>query len=167
MGRDQAGCDGDGQAVRIEAARWIVGFHLGLQRPADIFQLGIADLKAISDLHAPGIESLFFRDSIHQRGRKTQDESGVVLVVKLPARGCECGNDVDITMDRGATVALASSAAGDFCCGAHVDRDENTLQLGNVQDAGGIGTELQGEAFGCFAIGEDAGQPGVRCNVRG
>src|SRR6266481_3057312 len=33
MGRDQTGCDRDSEAVCIEAAGWIVGFHLGLQRP--------------------------------------------------------------------------------------------------------------------------------------
>ena len=29
------------------------------------------------------------------------------------------------------------------------------LQFGNLQNSGGIGAELQGEAAGCFAIGED------------
>src|SRR5216683_820372 len=90
MGRDQAGRDRDSEAVHIEAARWIVGFHLCLQRPADIFQLSVAYLKAISDLYKTGIESVFFRDGVQQRGRKTQDESGVVLVVKLPAGGGKC-----------------------------------------------------------------------------
>ncbi len=52
VGRDQTGGDGDGKAVHVEAARGIVGFHLGLQRPTDVLQLDVAYLKAISDLHA-------------------------------------------------------------------------------------------------------------------
>ena len=46
---------------------------------------GVADLKAISDLHATGIESLFFGDGVEQRRRKGEDKRGVVLVVNLPA----------------------------------------------------------------------------------
>ncbi len=167
MGRDQTRCDGDSETVRIEAPGWIVGFHLGLQRPADVLQLGVAYLKAISDLHATGIESVFFRDGVQQRGRKTQDESGVVLVVKLPAGGGKCRDNVDIAVHGGASVALSSSATGDLCCGAHVDGNEHTLQFGDVQDSNGIGTELQGQPVGCFAIGEDPRQPRVHCDVRG
>src|SRR5260370_29562790 len=140
MGRDQAGCDGDSEAVHIEAARWIVGFHLSLQRPADIFQLSVANLKAISDLHATGIESVFFSARVEERRREAEDKRGVVLVVNLPAGVDARGDDVDIAVHRGASVALSSSATGDFCCGAHVDGDEHALQFGNVEDSSVIGT---------------------------
>lgn len=36
-----------------------------------------------------------------------------------------------------------------------MDGDEYALQLGNFQDSGGIGTEFQGEAVGCSAVGKD------------
>src|SRR6266851_6693074 len=140
MGRDQAGRDRDSEAVHIEAARWIVGFHLCLQRPADIFQLSVAYLKAISDLHATGIESVFFRDGVEERRREGEDKRGVILVVNLAAGVDACRDNVDIAVHGGASVALSSSAAGDFCCGAHVDRNERTLQFGNLQDSGRVGT---------------------------
>jgi hypothetical protein len=106
--------------------------------------LSVTYLKAVSDLHATGIVSVFFSDSIEQGGRKAEDESGVVLVVNLPA-GVDAGrDDVDIAVHRGAGMALSSSAAGDSCCSPHVDGDEHTLKFGNVQDPSGIGTELQG-----------------------
>jgi hypothetical protein len=54
-------------------------------------------------------------------------------------------------MHCGAGVALSSSATGNLGRGSHVDGDEHTLQFWNFEDAGGIGTELQGQPIGCFA----------------
>jgi hypothetical protein len=70
---------------------------------------------------------VFFRDSIEQRRREAEDESGVVRAMNLPMGVCARGDDVDIAVHRGAGVALSSSAAGDLCCGSYVDGDEHTL----------------------------------------
>jgi hypothetical protein len=131
VGRDEAGGDGDGQAFDVEAARGIVGFHLGLQCPTDVLQLWVADLKAVSDHDAARVEAVLFRDDIEQRWRQAKDEGGVVLVVDLPAGGCVCRNDVDVSVNGGAGVAFSSSATGDLRGGADVDGNEDTLQLWN------------------------------------
>jgi hypothetical protein len=110
---------------------------------------------------------MFFRDGIEQRRREAQDESGVILIVNLPAGGCKCRDDVDVAVHRGAGVALSSPAAGDFCCGSHVDGDEDTLEFRNFEDAGGIGTELQGEAIGCLAKWDNPRERRVRRDVQG
>src|ERR1700677_4360705 len=95
VGRDQSRCERNSQAVCIQTTRWIFGLHLDLQRPANVLQLGDAYLKAISDLQAARIEAVLFGYSIEQRRRKAQDQSGIVLVVYLPARGCKSRDDVD------------------------------------------------------------------------
>jgi hypothetical protein len=110
---------------------------------------------------------VFFGDGVEQGRRKGKNERGVVLVVNLPTGVCASGDNVDIAVHRGAGMALSSSAAGDSCCGPHVDGDEYALQFGNVQDPSGIGTELQGEPVCCLAIGEDPRQSRVRCDIRG
>jgi len=167
VGRDQARSDGDGKAVRIEPARWVVGFHLGLECPADVFQLSVSYLKAISDLYAARVEPLFFRDRIEQRGREGQDESRVVLVVDLPAGVRACGDDVDIAVHCGAGVAFSPAAARDLCSSADMDRDDYASQLRDFEYPDGIGTELQGEPAGRFTIGKDLRQASVGCDVQG
>jgi hypothetical protein len=98
---------------------------------------------------------LLFRDDIEERGRETEDESGVVLIVNLPTGGGVSGNDVDVAVNCRAGVAHSCTAAGDFGGGAYVDRDEDTLQLGNFEDSDRVGPELQGQPLRRFAKGED------------
>ena len=75
-----------------------------------------------------------------------------MLVVHLPPRGRAGRDNVDVAVRRGTSVVHASSAAGDFCGAPHVDCNQHVRQSRNIQDAGGVRTEFQRKALGCFAV---------------
>ena len=87
--------------------------------------------------------------------------------MNLPARIDAGGDDVDIAVHSGASVALSSSATRDLCRGTYVDGHEHILQFGNFKDACGIGSELKEESTGSLAEGQDPRRGEVGSDVQG
>src|SRR5262249_56979038 len=61
---DKPGRHGHSEAVKVELAARIAALHLLLQRPADILQLSVADLKTVSYLYTARIMPQFFRHPV-------------------------------------------------------------------------------------------------------
>jgi hypothetical protein len=57
---DQSGRKRGGQAFAIEASARIAAFHLFLQGPANVFDLRIADLKAVPESETLRVQARFF-----------------------------------------------------------------------------------------------------------
>ncbi len=128
-----------------------------LQRPRDVLDHRIAQLKAICDLDAAGIRVQLACNSFEQRVRHTHDQSGAGLL-GLPRRRRARRNDVEVAGHFAAVTQPPAARARDFHRRSEVHADDRVRQRGDLRDARLKRTDRDGDggvAVGCRGASED------------
>ena len=121
------------ETLAEQASADAAGIDVGLQRPRDVLDHRIAQLKAICDLDAAGIDVQLARDCLQQRVGHTHDQSRAALL-GFPRRRRARRNDVEIAGDFAAVAQPSAARARDFHRRSEVHADDRVRQRGDLRE---------------------------------